>query len=423
MKGDESLVKPVKIGGSLVTMAALIFCFVQPVKAEDLPIDKASAAGATISEDVDIADNAKPDMSTDFFLYIPPDPIAPDPNEPVGVIEIDRPGNGGKYGSTVEKPFPQTGGAESSAPPQETTTSPASSLVKTVSDTTPQKFLIENGKLYVLKAVNDSVIADPLQETRNYTGLSTKEVPESIEIESNGEKVTLSLRDVQYEEVATEVIEGSLDHGYTLYEPSAPETKEITYTDSSGMEMTVSAALVNTEQVEGYAWRDIEFPIRYYGNADYSIFQLDDTFIPYQDDAPYWEGTDGLVTRHLSLNSRQWKLTGSAWTSDWTGELLTGRSVRYGVLYGQMYAAHWVSHYEVPSGESGTATYTATATYTGDQDTTVIEAVYTAFASLPLLAGAAVGLLLLLIFIIVLLFLVKRKRKDKNGQRNTGNQG
>ena len=88
-----------------------------------------------------------------------------------------------------------------------------------------------------------------------------------------------------------------------------------------------------------------------------------------------------------------------------------------------MYAAHWVSHYEVPSGESGTATYTATATYTGDQDTTVIEAVYTAFASLPLLVGAAVGLLLLLIFIIVLLFLAKRKREDENGQRNTGDQG
>ena len=86
-----------------------------------------------------------------------------------------------------------------------------------------------------------------------------------------------------------------------------------------------------------------------------------------------------------------------------------------------MYAAHWVSHYS--TSDAVLTTYNATATYTDSKDSSTLQATYTAFISLPVLIGAAVGLLLLLIFIIVLLFLLKRKREDKNGQRNTGDQG
>ncbi len=413
MKGDESLVKPIKIGGSLVTMAALIFCFVQPAKADDIPIDPASETGATISKDVDTANNEHPDMSTEFFMYIPPDP-----NTPVGVIEIDKPGSDGKYSGGISKPFPQTGGASSG-----TLEPSAANTVTILLDNTnaAPKFLWKNGRLYLLQNISESPMGEPLEETKTYTDLSSKSVPQTIEVTQGGSTIVLALRDVQYEEITPE-IDGKVDHGYTLSMPDAPEEKEITYTDpDTGMELTISAPLISTEQVEGYDWHPVEFPMRYYGEPGYEIFQLDDTFIPYQDEEPYWREMDALVFRHLKLSPKKWRLTGSEWLGDWQGEAITGRPVRYGVLYGEMYAAHWVSHYS--TSDAVLTTYNATATYTDSKDSSTLQATYTEFISLPVLIGAAVGLLLLLIFIIVLLFLLKRKREDKNGQRNTGDQG
>lgn len=56
----------------ILACSAMIF----PVLADDsLPIEKASEQGATISNEVDVASNTKPHMASDFFMYIPPDPV------------------------------------------------------------------------------------------------------------------------------------------------------------------------------------------------------------------------------------------------------------------------------------------------------------------------------------------------------------
>lgn len=59
---------------SVVTLFLLVGVS-QPVKAEEIPIKQATEQGATISEDVDTATNVSPDMSTEFFMYIPPEPV------------------------------------------------------------------------------------------------------------------------------------------------------------------------------------------------------------------------------------------------------------------------------------------------------------------------------------------------------------
>ena len=398
----------IKTIGGFLTIAALIFCLVPCVRAEQTPID---LADATISEDLDTADNTKPHMSTDFSLYIPPDP-----NDPVGVIEIDKPESDGKYSGSIHKPFPQTGITSTSTSGDKVISK--KSVTVPVKDSA-SKFFWKDGLLYFLKDVSESEAAsEPLQEIKTYTGLPEKSVPETLEITQDDSYFVLSLQDVQYEEIIPEM-ESTLDHGYTLSEPKAPEQKDITYTDpDTGMELTISAPLVSTEQVEGYGWHPVEFPMRYYGTPEYEIFQLDDTFIPYQDEEPYWQDLDALVLRHLKLSPTQWRITGSEWLTDWKGEAVTGRPVRYGVLYGEMYASRWISHYSTC--EESLIRYNATATYVGSQDGGLL-ATYIAIISLPVLIGTAVGIFLLLIFIILILFLLKRKRGEDDGQCNSSN--
>lgn len=406
--------KKLKILGNSMIALSLVFCFVSsPVNAAELPIDPATEDSATVSNDVDSATNRKPHMSTDFFMYIPPDP-----DTDVGLIEIDRPGSDEKYGNgNIHKPFPQTGGAS-----EDSLSVDNGTIEKTIiSSDSPDRFLWDNGHLYILKNVSNSVDPKSLTETKTFTDLTEKEVPETIEIKHDGFSFVLSLRDVQYQETIP-TIEGTLDHGYTLSEPKAPAEKEITYTNpDNGMAMTISAPLVSTEKIEDFSWHPVEFPIRYYGQPNFEIFQLDDTFIPYQADAPYWSGMDSLVFRHLDLSPKQWRITGSEWLSDWKGEPITGYPVRYGVLHGEMYGAHWESHYSVD--DTAHPTYTATATYVSDFDSPVVSATYTAFVTSPIIATTIIGVLLILIFVIVLLFLLKRKREDRNGKCNTGNPG
>lgn len=407
---------PIKAAGSLLAMTALIFGLVPCAWAEDIPVDVAPENGSTVSKDVDTADNTKPDMSTEFFIYIPPDPY-----EPVGVVEIDKPGSDGKYSGSINKPFPQTGGAAARTTGQDTQEDP-NTLIVPVGTKSAKKFLWKDGQLYVLKEVSKAP-AETLKEVKTYTGLTVKSVPQTIEVTQGDSSFVLTLSDVQYEEVPSEIT-GTLDHGYTLSEPAAPEQKDITYTSpDTGMELTISAPLVFTEQVEDYDWHPVEFPLRYYGEPGYEIFQLDDTFLPYQEDQPYWQDLDALVFRHLKLSPKKWRLTGSEWLTDWRGEAITGRPVRNGVLYGEMYAAHWVSHYS--TSDAALTVYNATATYTGSKDADTMQAAYTSFVSLPVLIGAASGIFLLLAFIVVLLFLAKRKKREdeENGECNTSNQG
>ncbi len=176
------------------------------------------------------------------------------------------------------------------------------------------------------------------------------------------------------------------------------------------MILTITGTLADTQQTEPYAWRPVEFPLRYYGDESFTIFQLDDTFLPYDTNAPYWQGTDALVMRHLELPADNYRLTGSAWRSGWE---LDARGCRC--------AGCWRARCTGPGGCRYTAQtdiplYPATAVYSNaiEAGTDTVTAQYLALPLAVVVAGALVGVLLILALVIVILFLLKRKRKEES---------
>ena len=131
----------------------------------------------------------------------------------------------------------------------------------------------------------------------------------------------------------------------------------------------------------------MEFPLRYYGDESFTIFQLDDTFLPYDTNAPYWRGTDALVMRHLELPADNYRLTGSAWRSGWELDARGCRCAR--VLEGEMYGARWVSLH----GPNRHPLYPATAVYSNaiEAGTDTVTAQYLALPLAVVVAGALVG--------------------------------
>ena len=338
-----------------------------------------------------------------------------------GYIEVYQPGSDAKYGSSVTKEFPQTGGGAVS---DSTEDLPAGALLRTWSGSTAHApfFLWEDGRFYVRQR-QETRQTPAITETRLFDDLQEPDVPASVTVERDGITYTLALESADYQGVTGHLqVEGTVDHGYQIQEPGAPSEKEITYADpDTGMILTITGTLADTEQTEPYDWREVEFPLRYYGDESFTIFQLDDTFLPYDTNAPYWQETDALVMRHLELPTDSYRLTGSAWLSGW--ELDTrGLPVRYGTLAGEMYGARWVSRY---TAQTDIPLYAATAVYSNEAEagTDTITAQYLALPLALVVGGALFGVLLILALVIVVLFLLKRKRKEvpENAECDPGN--
>ena len=334
----------------------------------------------------------------------------------VGVIEVDRPGDDASFGTgEIDKEYPQTGDGDGT-------------VVKTwdaAADDAAPLLVLEDGQLYLRKSTKEVDLSEETAtEERAYDNLTEQAVPESITVTRDGIMLEMQLASVNYTAAPGKLTaEGTLDHGYLTDVPSAPETKDITFTDpETGLTQTVQGQLVSTEQTEPFDWRPVEFPIRYYGDESYEIFQLDDTYIAYDTAAPQWQGLDALVLEHVELPAENYRLTGSEWTSGWVLDE-NGRAVRHGVLYGEMYAARWVSTY---TAETEIPLYSATAIYTAAIESgALIVADYAPISMVTVLVVASVGVLLLALAVIVFLLLLKRKRKgeEDNGEHNPVYQG
>lgn len=395
---------------------ALLASAAAPVQAEELPTEPGDQE-ATVSKRTDQATNTQPDMATRFYMYIPPDP-----EYPVGVIEVFRPGSDAKYGGSVTKEFPQTGGGTDADKPEQDDTPDA--LQRTWQDgrrTAPIWFW-QDGSLY-LRQWQLSRETPAITQTKTYTELTEQTVPGSLSVEQDGIPYSLTLQQVTYQGYTGHLqAEGTLDHGYLTAKPEAPEQKEIVYTDpATGAAQTISAQLLATEQTEPYAWRPVEFPLRYlqyYTTTEFTVYQLDDTYLPYDDNAPYWQDTDNVVLRHLELPQSRYRLTGSAWLSGWEPDA-RGLPVRYGVLEGEMFGARWVSTY---AAQVDIPLYTATAVYSNEAEagTSTVMAQYMALPVALVVTGALVGVLLILALIIVILFLLKHKKEKKQKEGAEG---
>ena len=329
----------------------------------------------------------------------------------VGVIEVDRPGSDAVYGpGEVWKEYPQTGDELMER-----------AWAADDADAAPL-LVLQDGRLYLRKSQQE-VKTEARTEKKVYENLTEREVPASLQIEENGQLLELPLEIAAFDDTPGKLTaQGTIDHGYLTAEPAAPAEKDITYTDpDTGLAQTIRGRLTATEQTEPWAWRQVELPIRYYGDESYEIFQLDDTYIPYDTDAPYWHGTDELMLDHLALDRDSYRLIGSEWTSGWVLDE-DGRAVRHGVLYAEVWCAKWVSAYEA---QTDIPLYRATAVYslTGD------ELIVAQYAPLPLavvVAVASMGVLLLagLVIVILLLFAHRKKKgEEDNAGYNPLDQG
>ena len=352
---------------------------------------------AVVSGRVDTATTDDPTLSTEFSICLDEDPIA----EPVGVIKLLKPLDSDRFDSKV---FPQTGSI-----------SYRSEIKKTFPKNQPAPFLLfEDGQLWYrtkLEAVGE------ISRSQTFQDLSQKEVPATLTVQRDGLEYTLHLVSVTYNEIDPLAV-GTLDHGYTVTKPTPPSHKDIHYTNAQGQEQTTTAALESCEQVEEYAWHPVEIPVRYY-LGPYRIYQLEDTFVPYLDEATYWTALDLLVFEHLDLDPASWKITGSEWTTDWTYDPLTGVPVRYGVLYGAKYAARWVSTYRTDA--EGTR-FTADAIYSTDPATAELLLVH--YRRFPLKTSTVIvsAVLFLLLFVVVVLYILKRRKKN-HAEHHPGDQG
>lgn len=387
---------------------ALLASAAAPVQAEELPTEPGDQE-ATVSKRTDQATNTQPDMATRFYVYIPPAP-----EYPVGVIEVFRPG------SDVQKEFPQTGGGTNADEPKPDDT--PDTLQRTWQDgrrVAPLWFR-QDGSLY-LRQWQQSRETPAITKTKTYTELPEQTVPSSLSVEQDGIPCSLTLQQVTYQGYTGHLqAEGTLDHGYLTSQPEAPKQKEIVYTDpATGAAQTISARLLATEQTEPYAWRPVEFPLRYlryYASEEFTVYQLDDTYLPYDDNAPYWQDTDEVVLRHLELPQSRYRLTGSAWLSGWVPDA-RGLPVRYGVLEGEMFGARWVSTY---AAQVDIPLYTATAVYSNvaEAGANTVTAQYMALPLALVVTGALVGVLLILAILFLILLLWKRKKRAKQEGAN-----
>ena len=56
-------------------LAAVLAC---PVRAEEMPVNRAAPNKATVSAQVDTATNSKPSMGTQYWMYLEPDAVVND---------------------------------------------------------------------------------------------------------------------------------------------------------------------------------------------------------------------------------------------------------------------------------------------------------------------------------------------------------
>lgn len=63
----------------LALVAALSLTMVTAF-AEELPVERATENSATVSDEVDTADNSDPHMGTTYYMYLAPDIVATNPH-------------------------------------------------------------------------------------------------------------------------------------------------------------------------------------------------------------------------------------------------------------------------------------------------------------------------------------------------------
>ena len=267
----------------------------------------------------------------------------------------------------------------------------------------------QGGANYELVDVSYQLVDETHSIERTVQIPAGEEIPETITVEENGEEVTLTLVSSEAGELSEQVVAvtGEIDFGYTVGQPSAPATKQVSYTDTTtGQRRTATAYLTGIEMVEDYHWRDdVVVDGTFYGGPDVDGFRLGvgNTIVPYRSSRPALDGYEDEYLEYLGLSKSQYRLTGAEWAGEWT-EDDRGNEIRLAEFTGERYVARWVAHYSTSVNTSAEAD--TTAVYSNNaSDSYTIKAVATyalapAFPVGPVAATAAGVIALFVLFLI-----------------------
>ena len=208
--------------------------------------------------------------------------------------------------------------------------------------------------------------------------------------------------------------------------PSAPPTKEVSFTDEvTGESQTVILPIINIQRVNSLDWRpcnDIPITVNVY-NAD--IYQVGNKFAEYNEAKPAFNGFETEILTYANLPSSLYRIVDFNWSGDSYAD--NGTVKRNAIATGQQYCATYRAIYGGNVNLDDISKFNATALYeasvTKDSDTkktyevegvakyniatdekSVIEKIA------PFIIG---GVLLISLTVAVILFIISKKNKLK----------
>lgn len=286
-----------------------------------------------------------------------------------------------------------------------------------------EKEIVQDNQAYTLDKVLYEILEQhpveqpqTITETKITSNLTQQQVDDTIQSETYSD-ITLYLADVRYETVQlpqTITVTETTDFGYQPSQPSAPNTKELTYTDTDGSQKTVTAPLLSITNTAPPSMRQgYTITGRYYGDDDVKYYMFGNTKINANADGsvPY-RGYESVILSDLGLDSNNVRIDSAAWSGT---DQQNGQTVKYANFNCSRMEAPYTATYSISVPATG---YTATATYTAIANLPTEQTEYTIKAtamyqksSSPFVIIAAGTILLLGLLAVFILFLLKRKRR------------
>lgn len=185
-----------------------------------------------------------------------------------------------------------------------------------------------------------------LTENKTYENLEEKQVPQTLDVEYNGEKFTLKLSDVQYEEKEIENgtidLNGTIDYGFQIDSHAIAPTKEISYKDN-GIDKTATIPYFNLDKTNEYWKTGFSITGKYIGDDDVSFYNFNGNLIPNTNDGtvPY-KNYENTILNSLGINPSKARIDSASWTNTYQNN---GQQVKECVFNVSYYGADYVANY------------------------------------------------------------------------------
>lgn len=263
-----------------------------------------------------------------------------------------------------------------------------------------------------------------LTQEKEYKNLLSKKLPEgSDEIKDKNGNV-FKLKNTEWEEIKRQAGTGTLTITGSDTEPEFPSEKLVKLVLKSGETIEVKAKLKEVKKIgESYS-KKITLTGKYIGESDVSGYMLNGVLIPKSEKTPVYEGYEKTILKNLGVSSRNLKIVGSRWTSDYTFDETLGETVRYFEFNCLRPSGDYRGYYEETLDENseGLVLYNAKCKYDNGEAKYKVHLV-AVYGKTEILVGrvliaAGVSLSILGIIIAIILYIIRRKRDAETNKTN-----